>query len=213
LGGKWKKCHCLPLSKKTETTNYSKTMDLFNIPETKKRNRIRTDKLNIRESDDKLLEWVNEFLDYDRDSGVFTWRKNLGKHSHLVGQKAGSKTALGYIDISVRNKPIRAHKIAWLVVYGCLPEIIDHINRDKTDNRISNLRIASKSQNARNRSLQKKKNNLPMGVTYYKNNRWQARIMGPNKKRLHLGMFGCPIIAGEAYKKAQKEICGEFAPI
>lgn len=100
---------------------------------------------------------VEEFrsrFSYDHETGVITRKTNDAKVKRWVsGAVAGSINGQGYREIKVDGKSIGAHRIAWALYYGEQPpEYIDHINRDPRDNRISNLRAATRSQNGANRT-------------------------------------------------------------
>jgi hypothetical protein len=84
---------------------------------------------------------LNEELVYNKKTGQFFWKK-----------EAGTITGHGYRYIRVNGKMMLAHRMAWLMEYGEDPEgkLIDHINGDRLDNRIENLRIATYSQNGAN---------------------------------------------------------------
>ena len=148
---------------------------------------------------------LKEYLDYNPDTGLFTWLKLTGKYSNVkVGDVAGYVSQKGYIRISFNGNKIQAHRLAWLFHYGVDPgEMdIDHENRDRTDNRISNLRLATTQQNSWNR--------IPKG---YKEKRGkfysQIKIKG---KEIHLGVFDCPLLAHLCHMDKRKELCGEWCP-
>lgn len=107
---------------------------------------------------------VAKRLSYDRDTGVLTWTAGPRK-----GRQAGALDSSGYIRIGFsKTKKIRGHQAAFLIMTGRIPELIDHINRTKSDNRWSNLREATHSENARNSGMWR--NNK----TGYKNVFWDA---------------------------------------
>ena len=88
---------------------------------------------------------------------------------------------------------------------------IDHINRNKLDNRKSNLRIATRSQNCANMKKDDNCKSIYKGVTWHSiNNKWRARI-GVNYKRIHLGLFENEIDAAKAYNDAAKKYFGKYA--
>lgn len=98
-------------------------------------------------------EELKSVLHYCPETGVFTWIKC--KHTRFIGKEAGALTGgknRGYRVIRYAGKNYYAHRLAWLYVYGTEPKTIDHINRDRSDNRISNLREASFLQNSWNRN-------------------------------------------------------------
>jgi hypothetical protein len=157
------------------------------------------------------LDRLNELLAYDPDAGLFTW-KVWRRWSAPVGGVAGNKVKKGYIKISIDGVDYSAHRIAWKMFYGSEPvEQVDHINGDKSDNRICNLRAASNAQNQANVAISQNNTCGFKGVSFHKHSgKWQARI-GVNYKRIHIGKFNTPEEAHEAYKKAAKEYFGEYA--
>ena len=95
-------------------------------------------------------EHLKQLVNYDPDTGIFT-RLCATSSRAQVGDVLGTPTGLGgHLRSTVGGKRYYLHKLAWLYVYGSYPELIDHINRDTTDNRICNLRQATKSQNSTN---------------------------------------------------------------
>lgn len=148
---------------------------------------------------------VLEMLNYDPETGVFTRR--LAKGPAKVGDIAGSKDSYGYVQIRLRSKIYLAHRLAWLVTYGYWPENqLDHINRDRADNRVSNLREATHAQNLQNRAVQRNNKSGFIGVSWYpKYSKWMACI-GINGKSKTLGYFDSPEAAGAAYAAAKAEM-------
>ena len=144
-------------------------------------------------------------LNYDQETGVFTW-KHDGTRGVKAGHVAGSRMTSGYIALSVSGKKALGHRIAWLFAHGEFAQgNIDHINRDKSDNRISNLRLATHEQNAQNRLKNCKNTSGYKGVTWHKRDkRWQAAITIKGKV-LHLGYYKNPEQASIAYIEASKK--------
>jgi hypothetical protein len=135
---------------------------------------------------------------YDKNTGEFVRIQKTGKH-----KLAGSINLAGYRVIGFKSKDFLAHRLAWLYIYGCLPKCdIDHIDENKSNNAIANLRLATRSQNMQNVS-KANKNNLQgfRGVYFNKNtHRYMASIWIDGKSK-HLGYFECI----EEAKKARKQ--------
>lgn len=156
-------------------------------------------------------EQLREVLDYDADTGIFTWKK-LRPGGLEPGMAAGSPDNRGYMRISVLNRRYKAHRLAWLYVYGeWPPDCVDHINGVKGDNRIINLRLASRSQNNANRPAYSNNASGIKGVYWEpRRKRWSAQITLNGKKEL-LGLFREKHAAADAYMEAAKRLFGEFA--
>lgn len=146
-------------------------------------------------------EQVMAALNYDPATGIFRRRAASGGAS--AGSVAGTFDGRGYRQIRVAGKKYLAHKLAWIYVYGEWPsKHLDHVNRIKDDNRISNLREVTRSQNGQNRGIQKNNTSCYRGVCWDTGiMRWRARI-GLNGKRTFLGYFDTAEAAYEAYKAA-----------
>ena len=134
-------------------------------------------------------DYLNSILDYNKESGIFTWIKVKVKNQVKNGSIAGYIDNKGYVRIQIDGKNYMAHKLAWLSVYGILPDMIDHINQVKSDNRILNLRAVDNLENSKNRKICTSNTSGCMGVTWKKSkNRWVARI-NVDGKRVYLGSF------------------------
>jgi len=158
---------------------------------------------------------VRDILSYDSKTGIFTWRVMLA-HRRKPGDLAGSKTH-GYIEIGIDNKSYRAHHLAWLYVHGEFPSMeIDHIDGNRENNAISNLRLATSRQNAHNK-WNAHTNNASgfLGVTFHKQRgKWMAQIKNSGKNH-NLGLFDTPEQAHAAYLHAKQKLheFGEVAKI
>jgi HNH endonuclease/AP2 domain len=153
-----------------------------------------------------------DILSYEETSGKFVWRKKVGKGKHMVGDSAGCVKKCGYVHICVHGRKYQAHRLAWLYVHGKWPAAeIDHINGNPTDNRIVNLREATRSQNVANR----RKVIRPAwmrGITWNKRERkWKAAIK-VNQERIFIGTFDNAEEASRAYQVAAEKHFGEFLP-
>jgi hypothetical protein len=96
-------------------------------------------------------ELARQLFDYCPSTGVIKWRVDIGTKIR-AGEEAGSINTLGYRYIYLKHRAYLAHRLAWLITFGELPKgVIDHINHDRADNRIANLRDVSPSTNLMNR--------------------------------------------------------------
>ncbi len=129
-------------------------------------------------------ELLRRFV-YNSESGQFFRRLKKNKLK-LVGDYSSGR----YFRISINKSWYLVHRLAWLYEYGEFPDgEIDHINHDRFDNRISNLRIVSREDNCRNMSKSKANTSGTTGVNWHKHQkRWVARIH-VDKKRIELGAF------------------------
>lgn len=143
-------------------------------------------------------------IDYDKDSGIFTWRPRkqeafstkrifLSWNARYAGKIAGhDNKTLGYSEVFVLGKSYYAHRLAWFYVHGEWPKFdIDHINHNRTDNRLCNLRQATDSENQQNQKLSKANSSGTTGVSWStRKSAWivQARYCG---KSVYGGQFQC----------------------
>jgi len=146
---------------------------------------------------------------YDPETGQFT---HCVKGCRNFGSGAGSMNGKGYMRLWLNGTTIQAHRAAWAMAYGYWPKVqIDHINGDRTDNRLANLRLASGFQNACNRPAPKTNTSGFKGVTMHvKTGKWQAQI-GADGRNHYLGLFTSPDEAAAAYSAAAKRLHGAFA--
>ena len=149
-------------------------------------------------------EYLRSILNYNPETGIFTWKVRTS-NSVKVGDVAGSLDGDGYLLIQLQRRKHLAHRLVWLYVYGEWPKLtIDHINRNKADNRITNLRDVSHKQNHQNASKSSRNTSGHPGVCWYKScSKWQARIKH-NYKHIHLGYFTTIEDAIAARKAAEK---------
>jgi len=155
--------------------------------------------------------YLKSVLKYSCDTGLFKWQIVTNSRIH-IGMVAGTKNhPSGYVYIFIDKIKYLAHRLAWLYVHGEFPQnCIDHINGVKSDNRIINLRDATRMENSCNRGKNKNNTSGFKGVSFYKNSKkYHAEIRG-NGKRKRLGCFTCPKAAHEAYRKAAKEMHQNF---
>ena len=149
-------------------------------------------------------EKLRELLHYDPATGVFTWKVRTSSRAK-VGDVAGGQRGDGYLQIKVQSRMYSAHRLAWLYVYGTWPEDqLDHINRNRSDNRIANLREVTNKQNLQNAGKYSHNTSGHPGVSWHKrDSRWRAHIKH-SQKQIHLGHFATVEEAVAARKAAEK---------
>lgn len=120
---------------------------------------------------------LKELMTYDKDTGIFT-RKKATALRHTVGEIVGVNHKSGYLKCGIDNKEYLLHRLAWLYEYGEMPKkMIDHINQNKADNRLCNLKDVSNSENLRNMRKSKSNKSGFTGVYYDKaRDKWKANI-------------------------------------
>ncbi len=150
------------------------------------------------------IEMIQRFVDYSPETGLMTW--NPRQPSDFEGVDAAKAcrswnlryagkpafavpTKQGYLTSTINGKNYLAHRVVWLLHHGAWPEVVDHINAVKTDNRIGNLRSVDKSGNARNTARPKHNTSGVLGVSYDKaRDKWEAHVTVYQKK-IFLGRF------------------------
>ena len=150
---------------------------------------------------------LKELLHYDPDSGVFTWRQSKNNQYTRIGSEADCVSGHGYIRIMLDGTRYFAHVLAWLYVYGKYPtQVIDHINKIKSDNRIINLRDVSTSINNHNTKARKDNTSGQVGVNWHKRTgKWAARLCVDNKRQF-LGYYDNYEDAVNIYKTEKDKI-------
>jgi hypothetical protein len=151
---------------------------------------------------------VHDLFDY-RDGQLY-WRKSLNKRIK-IGSLAGTVSSTGYIAIMINRKRYQAHRLIFLMHHGWLPEFIDHMDLDRQNNQLWNLRAATRTQNTRNTPVRRDSSSKVKNV-YWVNRlgKWLVR-MRIKGKPTHIGVFedkDMAIFVASEYRDAYH---GEFA--
>ncbi len=148
-------------------------------------------------------ERVRELFNYDPETGFLTWRATTSNRVK-VGDRAGCLRADGYWYIKVDGVMYGAHRVIWLLVYGAWPsDQTDHINGNRGDNRLGNLRECTVSENQQNVSVNKRNTSGTPGVFRDKRrSKWRACIHVKGERK-HLGTFDHIEDAAAAYLAAK----------
>jgi hypothetical protein len=154
-------------------------------------------------------EQLKSQLRYEPDSGKFFAFEKINQRG--TDTEAGWFNRFGYRLIVVFGRKYMAHRLAWLYMTGTWPKsTIDHKDGNKSDNRWTNLREATSSQNAVNRKTNINNKLGIKGVTFHRSGRYQARLGIGNSRSRHLGMYDTAEEAAAVYAKAALERNGEF---
>lgn len=153
---------------------------------------------------------LKELLTYNRDTGIFTWNALTNPRMRSNGV-AGYTKANGYVLIKLRGKQYLAHRLAWLCVHGAFPSgLLDHIDRDPSNNRIENLRAATPVQNGGNRTINRTNISGYRGVSYNKAARKYYGFMNIDNRNAYLGSFETPEAASAVVEARRNALYGEF---
>lgn len=161
------------------------------------------------------LERLYELLEYDDRTGIFLWRLDRAAHVH-AGDIAGRVAVDGYRQIKIDQAYYRAHRLAWLYVNGTWPSSdLDHKDGNRDNNSITNLRLATKTQNQANRKRSISNKSGYKGVVFRSENArrlkpWRA-IIGHCGRSITIGHFGTAKEAHAAYDKKSRQLYGRYA--
>ena len=163
------------------------------------------------------IEYLRQCLDYDPDTGAIYWTKKRPRshfktnqsfnswHTIHAGALIDSKDSFGYLRLNLRGKLIKAHRAAYALYYGQWPEgEIDHIDGNRSNNSIYNLRVVTHHENGKNQRIPKHNSSGFVGVCWHKKaSKWRAQVV-INDRQIHLGLFDSMLDAVAARKRAEK---------
>lgn len=158
--------------------------------------------MNCRLTHGRLLEVIA----YEPLTGEFTWKVNAAKNVK-AGRRAGCVKKTGYVLVAIDKEQFLGHRLAWFFVHGEWPkQHLDHINGDRADNRLGNLRLATVAENMQNlRGASRASSTGLLGVSRsQKGDGFRASIR-VNGVRKHLGTFPSADLAYQAYLAAKRE--------
>lgn len=169
------------------------------------------------------VEFIRSRFNYDSETGVLTWKENTEYpnwwNTRYADTQPSAKDALGYLRAKISYKDwsgyVSLHRICYLIHHGELPDVVDHVNGDVTDNRIENLRASDVVKNAWNRKANANTSTGLKGVKQSKDRKgdvcgYVAQI-GHKGKREYLGFFKSAEDAYEAYRKREVELRVNYA--
>ena len=156
------------------------------------------------------VDYLRQRIAFVAETGKMIWKRHPEMPEWWNNRFAGTPAINtldknGYLVGAVDSIKVSAHRVLWAMVHGDWPIQIDHINHDKADNRLDNLRQVSQSENIRNRPLFKNNTSGACGVYWCKQTqKWRATI-GVNGKAICLGRYACKETAISVRKDAQAE--------
>lgn len=165
---------------------------------------------------DVTVEELRAVLAYDQDTGVVRWRVRPANNV-FAGDVAGCRAKDGYWKVVIRGNYLQLHRVIWALVTGKWPEAtVDHADLDRGNNRWSNLRLATMSEQNRNRGAGLAGRSGVKGVSWCAyEGRWRVQIRVPPEnggkgRRKYVGSFASIDEAASAYAAAVAQHHGEF---
>jgi len=154
------------------------------------------------------MNWTDWF--YYKEGELY-WLKNVSNKKE--NSIAGGLVNTGYRRVMIHNKSYAVHRVIWEILKGPILDgyQIDHINHNRADNRIENLRLATNKQNNQNKSVRKDSETKIKGVYWRQDTKKYRAKIKINGKENHLGYFDTSEEASIAYQEASKKLHGEFS--
>lgn len=151
---------------------------------------------------------IHEYLEY-KDGGVF-WKKSKGSRG-VVGDRVGSPDGKGYRHTYFNGKKYREHQLVWILCNNEEPSTLDHINGNRSDNRIENLRLVSNSENLFNSPLRKDNKTGCKNVMWKEDKKRFVVEIKAHKNRFRLGSFKDLELADLVAQEGRDLFHGKFA--
>lgn len=157
------------------------------------------------------LKELRENLHYDPETGALCWKSHPAGKYVVPGRPTGLTPSVRHRKISIFGKRYLVHRVIWFWMTGSWPDgLIDHKDRDPTNNRWQNLRVANYLQNVGNTGKKRQNKCGLKGIMEAGSNRWAAQI-SKNYRSTHIGTFDCPAAAHFAYLIEAHKHFGDFA--
>jgi len=158
------------------------------------------------------IERLNELLVYDPETGILRWKIRAGSRGMAGDQTGCIHKPSGYRVVRIDGITYREHLLIWLMLHGeWCPRLIDHEDRDRSNNKQLNLRKATESQQRQNAAIRSDNTTGHRGVKLHACGKYNARIWIGGKEK-HLGLFVSLEEAAEVARAARLEHYGAFAP-
>jgi len=154
-------------------------------------------------------EKIRELFDYQ--DGNLVWKQS--SRNGWVGKVAGSLQDNGYTVIKLNGKFYKAHRLVWLWHGKELPESLDHINRNRSDNRIENLRVSESCENASNRTMAINNTSGSRNVAWHKRLQKWVVVVTSKGKRISFGCYKDFELADLVATMARQKLHKEFANV
>lgn len=133
-----------------------------------------------------ILKYLNKNIEYNKKTGILFWKKKIGRG--LANQKCGNIGSDGYVRLGIMNKSYKLHRIIWLLENNSWPEKeLDHLDGNKNNNKIENLRDVSKRVNLCNFEIHRK--GKQAGVVFDKKKKLYRSRINYNKTQIYLGRY------------------------
>lgn len=156
----------------------------------------------LKSADQRLPSFARDCLRYERETGFLYWKRHPWTKTKN-GKRTDIQASLGYRTVCCKGRQYAAHRVAWLLETGTMPQAVDHINGIRSDNRWTNLREADYALNAQNLRSAKKGNIAGLLGVRQRGNKFSAEIYA-GSFRLNLGSHATAQEAHKAYVQAKR---------